>query len=468
MAIRIPSGTISHQQYTADTAANALSGLKDCLVNAGWTAVATPGVVVLTFTGVPSDAQTFTTGSITYRFKTTMSAINDVLIGADATACASNLADAINDNTANEGVTYYTGTSANTYVTASAALGVVTITTITTGSSSVGITTASESLSNATLDSGTYRGGGYKIACVKTPAGLQAKLYIYYYASSTTIYYRPLPMDEVGDLGYSDVGTITYGTSSVYEVIACAHQVAHLMSGVYSGNFNFVFSVPYLRVAHQPCVVSAIADSSGLIEITTSTAHGRSTADHIYISEGTISGAYSTLINGYWQITVTGTYTYTLDSSTFPTSGTYDAGSAVAAGGYQVARYILIACGLHIIDGGLRTALTAGNGIHVYFNQYAYKADSSAWGLTVPCKVVGTYVYGSTLNYGNFGDLLEARLWVKPASSSATSVFVGELWTAFVCTDPAPGDTSYSGFMSHNWWCYTNNATLGCLWLATS
>jgi len=61
----------------------------------------------------PGNGETVTIGATTYTFVNTLGAANHVKIGADPATSASNLRDAIIDNSVNEGVTYGSGTSAN-------------------------------------------------------------------------------------------------------------------------------------------------------------------------------------------------------------------------------------------------------------------------------------------------------------------------------------------------------------------
>jgi hypothetical protein len=69
--------------------------------------------------------------------------------------------------------------------------------------------------------------------------------------------------------------------------------------------------------------ISAIANSSGLIRITTSSAHGLSTGHKVSI-EGVLG---TTEANGRWTITVTSTTQFTLDGSAF--ANTYASGGKV-------------------------------------------------------------------------------------------------------------------------------------------
>jgi hypothetical protein len=80
----------------------------------------------------PSDGDTITIGLTgflqVYRFKNTTAAINDVKIGADATATALNLQKAIMANGVGDGTDYHAGTTVNAYATATVSGTILTLT----------------------------------------------------------------------------------------------------------------------------------------------------------------------------------------------------------------------------------------------------------------------------------------------------------------------------------------------------
>lgn len=115
------------------------------------TVAATKALTISAITA--ADTQTVTIGGQVYTFNTSLTnTANNVLIGADVTAMAANLASAINAG-AGAGTTYGTGTVANTSVSATSALGVLTVTARTPGSAGNAIT-ISETLTN-----GAWAGG---------------------------------------------------------------------------------------------------------------------------------------------------------------------------------------------------------------------------------------------------------------------------------------------------------------------
>ena len=103
--------------------------------------------------------ETVTIGGQVYTFKTSLSAANQVLIGADDNATCANLVAAIN-GAAGAGTTYGTGTVANTSVTAAAASNVVTVTAIIPGTVGNSIAIAETMAQAAWASSATVLAGG--------------------------------------------------------------------------------------------------------------------------------------------------------------------------------------------------------------------------------------------------------------------------------------------------------------------
>lgn len=115
---------------------------------------------VLTFTAAGTTLDTVTIGSHVYTLKTALSVPNvadEVLLGVSATATAANLAAAIN-GVSGAGTQYGSPTVANTQVTAVAATGVLTVTSLLPGISSNSIGTVKTSTA-ATWGAATLAGG---------------------------------------------------------------------------------------------------------------------------------------------------------------------------------------------------------------------------------------------------------------------------------------------------------------------
>jgi hypothetical protein len=81
----------------------------------------------LTFTGVAADTETVVIGGVTYTFVDTLVNAYDVLVGASVTACATNLAAAINGS-AGAGTLYGEDTLPHPAIVATSAVGVLTAT----------------------------------------------------------------------------------------------------------------------------------------------------------------------------------------------------------------------------------------------------------------------------------------------------------------------------------------------------
>lgn len=124
-------------------------------VSDGGASTAATGTVTFSGTGAAND--TVTVGSQEYKLVAAVADPFDVLIGADATETAENLSAAINAG-AGSGVAYGAGTIASSLVTASPAVGVVTLTAITegTGGNSIALL---KSGTDITVSAATLAGG---------------------------------------------------------------------------------------------------------------------------------------------------------------------------------------------------------------------------------------------------------------------------------------------------------------------
>lgn len=114
----------------------------------------------LTFAGLPVDAETFTLGDETWTFVSALSgATYEVLIGASATATAANLEAALN-GADGAGTLYGLATPQSRHASASAALGVLTLTALAPGTSGA-LTVLTGSVTNVTISgfSGGLDGG---------------------------------------------------------------------------------------------------------------------------------------------------------------------------------------------------------------------------------------------------------------------------------------------------------------------
>ena len=146
---------------------------KIAMATRGADAAAATGV--LTFSGTGTDADTVTIAGRVYTLVNALVSADDILIGASATDTGDNLAAAINGG-AGEGTLYGTGTIANADVSASAAVGVVTVTALQIGEEGNDITTVEAgtgaSWAAATLSGGLDVGGIQAIGVLSHAASL--------------------------------------------------------------------------------------------------------------------------------------------------------------------------------------------------------------------------------------------------------------------------------------------------------
>jgi hypothetical protein len=147
------------------------------LALATYGAAAAAATGTLTFSGVGTAADTITIGTRTYTLVAALTAANQVLIGASVTASAANLVAAIN-GAAGAGTTYGADTVSHPSVTASSAVGVVTITAKELGPNGNDVVTTEAgtgtSFGAATLAGGRNLGGVKPIGVLAQSATLGA------------------------------------------------------------------------------------------------------------------------------------------------------------------------------------------------------------------------------------------------------------------------------------------------------
>jgi hypothetical protein len=492
MAIRYPSaGTIYYTQFSCASIQSICDGIKDALVACGWQNTPMPSRWILTFSGVPSNNETCSLGGLTYTFKTVINNSNarEVLIGASATACANNLAEAINAGSGS-GTDYSSATTAAGTFTATAASGVLTILTAATGFDANSQLTFTESLTNATTtnysNSNKSVNRGYKLTMPVTPQGLCASVLVEDIGLSTYARVRYTSQDgttaestEGTELTVNDprvCGWIAVSAGRSLEFCGNAHQFfIFLLGDSATGGVNAGFGVPYIRDLHAPLLITGATNASP-IEITTSTDHGYSTGADVFIAD--VQG--NTAANGFWTITVTASNKFTLNSSTGngtynSTTGTYYSGGVVGdnskimrclwgTGDYQ---------GTH--ENSFRNDFSSGNGDYwVCLNQFHFKAQGS--GNRSPFLVIPKHASDTTFSggvvpeWGSKGSIVEPAIGMRINSTSGNWYRVGQLWAAFAHLEPMPMDRTNTGFDSHDWINITDGSSeaRGSLWLAKS
>lgn len=126
-----------------------------------WSAFADKATGTLTLTGVPSNTQTVTIDSKVYTWQTSLTNVDgNVLIGANAAACVTNLVNAINTGSGS-GTTYAAATTDHPTCTAADGTGdTVVVSSIRRGTSGNSIATT-ETMSNASWGGVTLSGGDW-------------------------------------------------------------------------------------------------------------------------------------------------------------------------------------------------------------------------------------------------------------------------------------------------------------------
>jgi hypothetical protein len=413
-----------------------MSDLRQALLDAEWESLSTDAASQTgTFTGLPANNQTVTVAGQVYTFVTSLSGggtPNQVVIGGTAAACASNLADAINDNAVNEGTTYGNGTTANASVTASVNSGTITVTAITAGPEGNSIT-LSETLSNFTWTAGSLNNGGYTLASRGDHPG-HYRVVFQMFLSSGTINYRA--RNEANTTTFTRT-PVPLAAGRAYMARVTLYDLWVLREGVYDYWYCGALYIPSEWAA--PAVVSVTNGSTTNLEIT---AHGMSNGQSITLTGFSGSADWLAQNGRSFSVTVVdaNNIEINLDSSSF----------AAATPGYAGGSNF-IALSLHASHGthgssntGYRRQVGCHSGNSVpaaswnVFNQYAF-----APGLGNTLADIGYPVLALAMN-GNHS-VVGSRIGLSPGHIYSPAVLshgmiggndnpaiVGVMWNAVV------------------------------------
>jgi hypothetical protein len=494
MAFRFPvAGSISYGTFPVDTTALILSGFNTHLTAAGMTDTAIGSQAVGTFSGAGGNNGTITIGTQVYTLKTVINNANarEILIGATATDTANNLAAAINGG-AGSGTLYSSATTAHPNVTASAASGVLTVTSTATGGGNFFALSIASSPQFTWQASATQSwGGGYKYEMPATPDGRSMVVYMQESNLASPVADVRFRIESIdGSFVSNTVAQLTGVTETggmcvravagrTLSLAACAHQFWWwLENDVSTIGTNGIISCPYLPSHLQginPADISAVTNASP-IQITTSSPHGLTTGQTIFNSD--FLG--NTAANGSFTVTVTSSTVFTLDGSTG--NGAWTSGTGVIAGPGKVARCFFAVSDSGSFGNGSGSQTFRTNGMFfttnnptgfaaLVVNNYSLTANvpvSSVYSMRVTASNAGA----CTATLGNYYPLSEARIVWPYTSAAGTSVEICELWCAFIVADggTAAVDEAKLGFESHDWKLYGKHTGLtgASLWFATA
>jgi hypothetical protein len=485
MSVQFPSvGATIYTTFNPTTTTNALNGINNALVAAGWTSVATrSSATINTSTGLPLNNGTFTIGGVTYTFQTVLNnaVANNILIAANTILQAQYISDAMNAVTGG-GTEWSTPTVANPTVTASVSGTVVTFT-------STGSGTGSNSSFTLTGDYGPAFGAGRGFVCTSatTPQGLAANVYLVDSASSQAVisvwWGSADGLLQSGGLnsggggsgatGY--YGSIVITSGRTLTILANAFQFFTWLAGDNSTTGCQVgMCVPYLRAGQIAPAVSAVTNNSGLFEITTATAHGLTTGMNVSIWG--VTGMPT--LDGTWTITVIDSTHFTLNGSTF--AGTYGGGGLVGGSGGAGNAGGISRCFfgwtdfIDTVTVGYQSTwrnLTGAQAGFVCVNEFNYGFNSQvgpertrqiALIFTQPTPIQSYY------NWGGYANSQEALVGWYAVSITGAFRGIGQFWGALIAGDSIPMDDVNIGYLGHNWINQTNFDGVGALWLATN
>ena len=483
MAVPFPSvGTLFVGTFTPNTTANALNGINNALVAAGWTSVATHSQGTITISSLPTNGNSFTIGGVTYTFQTVLNngVANNILIAANTTLQAQYIADALLA-VSGGGTEWSTPTVANPNVTSTSSTNTVLLTSIGTG-------TAANSSFVWTGQYGTVhsQGRGFICTSLTTPQGLQANTYLYDNDTSggtITVWWgsadgslqsatlqlggSPNPGGATGSFG-----SITITAGRTLNILANAFMYFTWLTGdKTSQGIEVGMIIPYLRDGQTAPAISAVTNNGGLIEVQTAAANTLITGNSV-----AIFGATGTVpVNGTGTVTVIDSTHFTLNGSTF--SGSYISGGLVggpggagAAGGISRA----FCCWMDFQNSSGQSGHKATWRNQVAIGQGFYCINENSWGEVGSNLQLGELMYiqprngGAYFNWGGYANDNEAMIGWPGTSQVAGFRGVGLIWGALAVVDSVPMDTTNIGYLGHNWINMTDLDGVASLWLATT
>lgn len=473
--------------YDFSTPNAAVDNSKVALLAGGWTNLEPMYAwITLTLSTLPTSGQWLYLKDLAgttyqYFFQTTLTPANprEVKIGATMADCLQNLKDAISANPATSGTAY----SSSTVADANWRGTTLTATTMKVEALVAGPTMAGISFFTTFGAWGGRDGtsitsdGGWKLSTL-TPDGLRLKLIMIRTAaggSDVSRYNIVLP-DESDLSTWLSQNPITsanapfpnYAGTTVRAIVSKS-MVIFMNATSPTGPGSLFLAIPALRPRRKPLIVTSIANVGGLVEITTSVAHGWTTGDAVYIAHGKVAGAYSASINGSWTVTVTSTTTATLSGSTYP-AGAYNSTSAIVGDSIRVAHaYVASKCyanAINILSKSWVANSPPSEGGCVGVNAARHNTGTSQWlfGLWF-ANICGGFTPMLT-GVTNVADFYEARIGI----GLSTVVYdVGLLWDCFVVHLAANvGDTLTPGPNGKTFRCIMGSTTTPSVWMRTS
>jgi hypothetical protein len=394
-----------------------LTAINTSLIAAGWTSTNAYSFLEFFWTGQPVAGQSVTVAGTVYTYQAVVGVANTVLIGANGSASARNLYDAINKGPG-EGTTYGTGTVANANMSAADYIS----TGVNSGQMRIqarnnatpfgiqGTLAVSRTTSNQTISYGTNALAGYIWDSAITPAGMQTRLYgldagessfsggavCRLYQMDINEKYRSQPFTQASNSNNSGLGwRLAVGTYSTWRIIATPYHVFAFANGAAAptgNNSAFFAGVPYVLSFLTATRISNATNTSPIV-ITTTTAHGYSSAENIFTT-GILGNAAA---NGTNAVTVLTPTSYSIPVAG---DGTYISGGVCA-------RPIDDKVALAMIGSG-----DDAGGVMFAYTRFGAESSQSFQNLN------GSSTFGTTNNVGAFSILTAAPSRIQDAGQT--------------------------------------------------
>lgn len=476
MAIQYPGGTFDNRSVALgpNAASDLFATQATSLAAAGWTVTTFGQFNVLRSSTIGNVAagETVTIAARVYTFRVTVGATaNEVLIGSTVRATLLNLKAAINLE-AGAGTLYGSSTPANTDVVAiyagahrTAATDNFALVIATLGASGITVSEASalNSWINPTLGSTLYRA-----VSQETPGN--QRLTIYFGATPNNVVVDSL--FAIANRGVTswvgEVNTLTTANGQTWRFLSHrygfhCHRVG-FFNATQLGHYAQAFYLPqFLR----PKKIIGATNASP-IAITTDVAHNYQTGDNIL--QQYVEG--NTAANGTFTITVTGSTTYTLNSSTG--NGTFTGTLGLAANQTPPRREVLEIALTSFVSPASQWTIawqhyfqssgTGNNRGYIDVVEYIPSATPTAFLPTTASDNAATL---TEYNWASGAFVALEPLMVFTSLYGGANAAAAQVYGAFVTSSGSPGGSTFTAD-GHAWYGVWNNNAQGQLFLMTS
>ena len=471
MSLQISSvGSTQYSEVPCTTTMALMEAIANQLLASGWTKSATyPGTCGLTVSILPEEGYSIQLGGgawytdvINLYWKTPDHYVGypDILLGTTLAECAANLAAALSstgivtasilgtDATSMTVTTVATGTADGTLIRISVGAGVGVFNTLGT-----------RGLNFGQYGEDYIAGGGYLMTSGVTPQGLQMALFIENsgdfvrfrvaspgldYVSEDLLISSAIGVSKTNTSGFAYISTYA-NTGRLLEFVSNAHQCFLWLLNDSSTNYaRMACGVPYIRAFNAPIHISGATDASPVV-IATSTAHGRTTGDYVFVAD--VRG--NTGANGYYRCVVVDSTHLSLTASVG--NGSYVGGGLLAEASTQIARAIWLM--------GEYPQQPLKNSFGARASDFSVVTNAvPILSPLVSLKTSTTFYANAVVTaFGFVPSAVDPVICWQPQDVNGALVEIGQLWDCFLTMENVPLDKVALNFLGFQWVQYASS-----------